>query len=796
MKNFIKIISVVLMLSLCFTVLSAFAPAGTAGETYESDEIVDKLLEDKESSGEKHVGRLKEAESDLYTFVYKNDDGTNTMEVFDHPVKYIDGDGATRDISLSLKKDQSGYAPVAHEIATAFPEELGNGIALSKDDVSLTLIPKDSANTTKAVISGDQKSVAYPLDEKTSYEYSLTYTGFKEDIVVEEYNGRTEYEFTLMTGGLTLREEDGSYTLVNDSGEIKAIVGDIIVFTADERNNCLGTLTHQTVRENQEYRLTIHLEDEYLRDEKTVYPIRIDPTIELHNGSGDIIDVTVNSATASNGTSSSLYVGKRATYGKSRVLMRFPNLDLSNIVCADNIISATVSLRDLLCESESMQVNCYAFSLSGFTETGGSWDTLFPEAYGSLLNSKVVSYANGKSRDHTYPFVITNEVKRWKLSGKSTNNALEFKADDSVENASTYLNKTFGSYNGTSLYRPTLKITYASGLNTSVYYSLYTPIKYNDAKAVNVGWSVSYAQFRMNCYGYAMGFILDGDAVVGYDNGYYGYMQQPGEFANSDDRDAGKVLRNIVYGSPKDSITNIISNMKLDARRWGYTVTSYFPSSSSPVKQFGNDSRLIAVVTGVDDFHFYRQENDGTWSHKPGSGMVTNLSLSDYSTKLTNSNIKSLANSGNYSGGELRFLRVTKSAAVDFPHTARCCNVPCNDTTGDHKATRLYKNDMAGDNILASKTVPSTIVNGKLDYAEDYDWFRYATASDKNYSEVFLSTKSSTMVLKIYNSSGALIKTINGKQSGVGLQMTGQQTYYFCVYSTSHDIQSYILIFS
>lgn len=798
MKNFIKIISVVLMLSLCFTVLSAFAPAGTAGETYGSDEIVDKLLEDKENSGEKHVGRLKEAESDLSTFVYKNDDGTNTMEVFDHPVKYIDGDGATRDISLSLKKEQSGYTPVAHEIATAFPEELGDGIALSKDDISLTLIPKDSANTTKAVISGDQKSVAYPLDEKTSYEYSLTYTGFKEDIVVEEYNGRTEYEFTLMTGGLTLREEDGSYTLVNDSGEIKAIVGDIIVFTADERNNCLGTMTYKTVRENEEYRLTIHLDDEYLRDEKTVYPIRIDPTIEINssnNGSGAILDMTVNSNTSTSGTSSSLYVGNRATYGSSRVLMRFPNLNLSGIACADNIIFATVSLRDLLCESESMNINCHKFSNYSWNETSSyTWDSLQVYIATPLLSSRVVSYANGQAKNHTYDFPITIAVKDWKNSGNSTQNAIMFKADLGVESSSTYIHKTFCSYNGTSLYRPSLKIIYATGLATSEFYSEYSPAKYNDApnaSSIDITKSQPYAQYRMNCYGYAMGFILNGNAVL---NSQGGYKQWPGEFANDSAKKHTKP--NIVSNDPKTSIENIIYNMQRDAQRWGYTVTKV-PTDSVDFSQYGKTSRLIALVTGKYDFHFYRQESNGDWSHKPGSTQVTNKEiLADGTignTVLKNSNIISLANRGPYAKGALQFLSVTKSAAVDFPHAERCCNsFPC--TT--HAQTAIYKNDMAGDYLKSAKNITGTITNGKLDYMNDYDWFRFAKSGNVTYSEVFLSTRSSTMVLKVYNNSGALIKTIKGGESGVGLQMTGQQTYYFCVYSTSKDMESYILIFT
>lgn len=41
-----------------------------------------------------------------------------------------------------------------------------------------------------------------------------------------------------------MTNRDGSYYLTDASGAVKAAIGDILIFTADERNNTLGTLTH------------------------------------------------------------------------------------------------------------------------------------------------------------------------------------------------------------------------------------------------------------------------------------------------------------------------------------------------------------------------------------------------------------------------------------------------------------------------------------------------------------------------------------------------------------------------
>ena len=40
-------------------------------------------------------------------------------------------------------------------------------------------------------------------------------------------------------------------------------------------------------------------------------------------------------------------------------------------------------------------------------------------------------------------------------------------------------------------------------------------------------------------------------------------------------------------------------------------------------------NRKIALVIREDDYHWYRQNKDGTWSHKPGEFPVTNLDDAD-----------------------------------------------------------------------------------------------------------------------------------------------------------------------
>ncbi len=247
-----------------------------------------------------HIERMYDEEGkDLNRVIFKNADGSRTQYLFDYPVKYVDEKGKIQDSSFEIVESKDGeykFETAASISKTRFPKDIKDGIELSGEDVTVTLVPHAARNVEPERI--DEETISYEYDEKTTIEYSLTYTGFKEDIVVSEYTGQTEYEFTIYTEGLALAEIDGSFYLVDENEEIKATIGDIIIFTADEKNNAFGELKAETVVENEEYRMTIVLDPEYLADPETVYPIRIDPTVEItydNNGAGAIEDVTINS---------------------------------------------------------------------------------------------------------------------------------------------------------------------------------------------------------------------------------------------------------------------------------------------------------------------------------------------------------------------------------------------------------------------------------------------------------------------------------------------------------------------
>ena len=480
MKHYRKLLSLLLIICISMTMLTGYIPVNAVAPATETPlesitpfELPD-IVDTAEAEEKGYIGRIKTEEKDLYTFVFANEDGTNTMRVYSHPVKYVAKDGTVRDISLDVKaKADGGFVTADHEIITTFEKTLTDGISLAYDDVEVTLIPKlGLGKVPAATLDSNNKVVTYKMNDVTSFVYELTYAGFKEDIVVKEYTGQTEYEFTLYTNGLTLCKGNESYYLADSDGNRKATIGDIIVFTADERNNTMGSMTYETIRANQEYVLTIHLDADYLATEKTVYPIRIDPTIEINydsSGAGAIEDITINSLQGSDGSSRSLFVGRRETYGLSRVLMKFPNLSLSGIL-ADQITSASVELRDLICQGdEDITVECCIYNNNApawVEDEATSWQSIGSAYVGSLLDSHVISYGEGNvaGEQQRYSFDILTAAKAWANGTENPNKGLVFKANNTFENqigdAIKMWCKTFSSYNRAEDYRPSLSISY------------------------------------------------------------------------------------------------------------------------------------------------------------------------------------------------------------------------------------------------------------------------------------------------------------------------------------------------
>ena len=755
--------------------------------------ILPDIISEEEAEENGYISRSVEEETDLNTFVFNNSQNIKTARMFDHPVKYEDSDGTIKDISLSLKKNNNGdYVPAQHEILTVFPASLSDGVRLNFKDIDIKMIPE--AKNVMSAKSDDGKTVSYIADENTAYEYSLTYTGFKENIVVSEYNGQTEYTFLLYTNGLSLERVSGAFYLVDKDGISRASVGDIIVFTSDEKNNTFGNMVFDEISKCALYRITIILDDDFLSSADTQYPIRIDPTIE-YVYPGTIEDLTINSDdNVPNGTSGSLFAGKRQTYGKSRFLMRFPGFNYSLIDDLDKLISAKVEIRDLMCETTSATVYCYT-CLSTWNESTTTWSSMPSSYLGGLCDSKVVSYSQGLLQpvNHRYSFDITSTFSLWISSPAFRSYGIVFKLADLIENGNTYLHKTFASYNRAT-YKPSLTVKY---VDINLYYSTYEPSKFNYSGSILHENDITDAiQYRLGSYGYAFRHIYYNSHQLSYDiidGELYGYRQRVGSFG-----DITNPAREYIFEMPLSQYQTLDDDIydcfEADAERLGYTITRYIPTSNT-VSQFGTNSRLVAVVygdRGYDyydsigrfDFIFYMQHNNGVWSYKKDAGPVTNRSIFT-NTILTNSNIIEKAGEGFYHGGTLIFFEITRPAIIDYPH---------GDFSYNYNLPLYYK-DKAGDNNKTAVKITTGSKNCKIDFANDCDVFWFIPSSTRTYTISTTCSSGANLNGKIKNEGGTTIYSdTNSGQVNLQCTLNKYTLYYIEISNASKTMTNYKLI--
>lgn len=430
-----------------------------------------------------HCERVYEKKENLNSFLFNNIDGTQSLYLFEYPVKYVDESGEIKDKSMELEENNTSFVSADSDISTSFSKNLSNGIELEYEDINIKMIPDFiSDQSATADLSEDNKNVLYDLENDISLEYSLTYQGFKENIILDEYTGVNEFTFTLLTDGLKLdSDENEQCNLYNKDGNAVASLGNIIIFDS-ANNTTTGNLSFSEIKVNQEYSITLSVDEGYLADVNTVYPVCIDPTLEinyqncsnnLYGGELAITHSTVYSDGSTN-HNSTMHVGKYG-YKKARTLMKFPGL-INTVtdnrflyVDPSQIQSAKVYLRDVGYQQDinAMEVECYQYTKEWNQNLNLNWND-YADSYSNKLSSNVICNSNGMQQEtpHTYAFDITSAVKSWCTGLSYMNQAygILFKSTDSVENGNSSLYASFGSYNQI-YYSPYLVIDYTTPYN-------------------------------------------------------------------------------------------------------------------------------------------------------------------------------------------------------------------------------------------------------------------------------------------------------------------------------------------
>ncbi len=425
-----------------------------------------------------HANRLREQETDLNSILFQNRTGNKTMYYFDTPVKYIDKNGVVRDKSNKITdqidnpvyQDNYKFVNADNDIRTYFPKTLQSktGIILEKENIKIEISPvsvtgrNKTAYKSEAVTPSKTKKTAAIKDWKKAYdvvEYSgvfgngtiLRYTpqfdGYKEDIILNEYTGVNQFRFRIQTNGLSLIQEEGRCYFVDpQTGDTLAHIGEILVHDSSEQDSMQkGTalfgeqnVQHQyelqMVKEDNEYILTIVVNEEYLKDENRVWPVTVDPTITINtSGSGSsktIEDAPIyQNSSVANGGNNWDQIGM-TSLGKGRLLMKFPGL-MDNFTFqyldASQITNLSLHMRESSGQSTSTTIRAYRYIGPDWVEntvkySSQIWNGAGPISGNGTVATPIDSKTFGSYNAMTVTFNLTGMVSVWKSNESAARN--------------------------------------------------------------------------------------------------------------------------------------------------------------------------------------------------------------------------------------------------------------------------------------------------------------------------------------------------------------------------------------
>jgi len=257
---------------------------------------------------------------DETTKTFLNEDGTFTQIVASEPLHYTTEDGVWSDINLNIQAQPEGWAVTENSFTTTFAPEAAGGIALQVNQWVDPIFSGINPTVVGLVETHDQPEVLdmapahdgievggnvirYPLADGVDLDYTVESTGVKQNMILREapvlpehinYFGLSEqiqlpvgyalYAGEQMVGAEILETQDPLQIRNVETGELLAELPAPMVVEPNAEEPYIGTFI---VRANGPNVLLLTVVDaEWLLSDDRVFPLAIDPTINVNSATG------------------------------------------------------------------------------------------------------------------------------------------------------------------------------------------------------------------------------------------------------------------------------------------------------------------------------------------------------------------------------------------------------------------------------------------------------------------------------------------------------------------------------
>lgn len=291
-----------------------------------------------------YTRRIGDLDSEI-SCCFQDAGGAYHLYVFACPIRYQkeDGTGAFLDDRLKNVTDETlrergfVYEIASSDFITRFPQEMKETrrIWLEKD-ASIRYAPL-SENAVTAQYHPDYRDMTGKARPAVEYNDAFsgcrfvaypTVLGVGNELVKKRDDGIHEYTFTVRIGNAAPEMTDSGYLLLKNKQNPEEIEGIVqLPIVCDSSVSPRFTLQNQwrleTTGQENEYRLTAVLDQDFLREPQTKYPVRAYFPVELRREKGPDSPVYAGTPDINRYLSDCAAIGTMPQWGEGREYIRF-----------------------------------------------------------------------------------------------------------------------------------------------------------------------------------------------------------------------------------------------------------------------------------------------------------------------------------------------------------------------------------------------------------------------------------------------------------------------------------------
>jgi RHS repeat-associated protein len=277
------------------------------------------------SAHQKDLGAEVVGERTASSSTFEGADGRMTTRIYPQPVHFRDGD-VWRSIDNTLVDGDAGFVHRrANDGDVQIPRSLDRPFTVSKDGawVRFSLV----GGAGEASVSGDSADFASANGVAASYQ--AVNAGVKETLTLASAQAQRVFGYDVQASdGLRLRRaDDGGVEVVDGDGAVRFAFGAPVAWDAAGQPSVSHASDLAVETTDSGWRLTLSVDEAWLKDPARVFPVTVDPDVYWNNGAlrhhGALQDCTLASG-ASASTSfcadPTLKVGSDASHNYNSLL--------------------------------------------------------------------------------------------------------------------------------------------------------------------------------------------------------------------------------------------------------------------------------------------------------------------------------------------------------------------------------------------------------------------------------------------------------------------------------------------